>query len=99
MNDISACQMEKRKDDVVLCRARIGHTHLTHCHLLKGEPPPECEHCHCPLTVKHILLECGHYSRIRRKYYTVASVTSLFNSIQATKILQFLKEIGMFGKF
>ena len=33
-----------RKDEVVLCRARIGHTHLTHSYILKKDPPPQCEH-------------------------------------------------------
>ena len=43
-----------RKDDVVLCRARIGHTYMTHSYILKKDPPPQCEHCQCILTVRHI---------------------------------------------
>ena len=39
-----------RKDEVVLCRARIGHTHLTHSYILKNDPPPQCEHRQCILT-------------------------------------------------
>ena len=34
-----------RKDEVVLCRARIGHTYLTHSYILRKDPPPLCEHC------------------------------------------------------
>ena len=33
-----------RKDEVVVCRARIGHTHLTHSYILRKDPPPQCEH-------------------------------------------------------
>ena len=40
-----------RKDEVVLCRARIGHTYVTHSYILKKDPPPQCEHCQCILTV------------------------------------------------
>ena len=29
-----------RREESVLSRIRIGHTHLTHCFLLKGENPP-----------------------------------------------------------
>ena len=47
-----------RKDEVVLCRARIGHTHLTHSYILRKNPPPLCERCQCILTVRHILVEC-----------------------------------------
>ena len=49
-----------RKDEVVLCRARIGHTHLIHSYILKKDPPPRCEHCQDILTVRHILVECNH---------------------------------------
>ena len=31
-----------RKDEVVLCRARIGHTYMTHSYILKKDPPPQC---------------------------------------------------------
>ena len=57
-----------RKDEVVLCRARIGHSHLTHSYILSKDPPPECEHCQCILTVRHILVECNHFANKRRMY-------------------------------
>ena len=56
-----------RKDTIVLLRARIGHTHLTHSYILKKDPPPQCEHCKCILTVRHILVECSHFAE-KRKY-------------------------------
>ena len=31
-----------RREESVLTRIRIGHTHLTHCFLLKGEDHPQC---------------------------------------------------------
>ena len=31
-----------RHEESVLARIRIGHAHLTHCFLLKGEDPPQC---------------------------------------------------------
>ena len=54
-----------RKDEVVLCRARIGHTYMTHSYILKKDPPPQCEHCHSILTVRHILAECNHLAQTR----------------------------------
>ena len=47
-----------RRDSVLLNRLRIGHTRLTHSFLLSGDDLPECGTCQCPLTVKHILVEC-----------------------------------------
>ena len=54
------------KNEVILCRARIGHTHLTHSYILRKDPPPLCEHCQCILTVRHILVECNHFPRERK---------------------------------
>ena len=50
------------KDEVVLCGACIGHTHLTHSYILRKNPPPQCEHCQCILTVHHILVECNNFA-------------------------------------
>ena len=52
-----------RKDEVVLCRARIGNTHLTLSYILKKDPPPQCEHRQCIPTVRHIFVECNHFAR------------------------------------
>ena len=46
-----------RKDEHVLCRAR-----MTHSYILKKDPPPQCEHWQCILTVRHILVECNHFA-------------------------------------
>ena len=35
------------------CRAFNGHTHLTHSYILRKDPPPQCEHHQCVLTVYH----------------------------------------------
>ena len=58
-----------RKDEVVLCRACISHTHFTHSYILKKDPPPQCEHCQCILTVLHILVECNHLARTRNDIF------------------------------
>ncbi|GFX62963.1 RNase H domain-containing protein [Trichonephila clavipes] len=46
-----------RRHDVRLTRLRIGHTCLTHRHLLLGEIPPVCEFCQFELSILHILIE------------------------------------------
>ena len=58
-----------RKDEVVLCRARIGHTYMTHSYILKKDPPPQCEHSQCILTVHHILVECNHLAQTRNDIF------------------------------
>ena len=58
-----------RKDDVVLCRAHIGHTYLAHSYILNKDPPPQCDHCQCILTVRHILVECNHLAQTRNDVF------------------------------
>ena len=62
MGDWQSSYRRCRKDEVVLCRACIGHTHLTHSYILRKDPPPPCEHCQCILTVRHILVECNNFA-------------------------------------
>ena len=54
-----------RHDSVLLNRLLIGHTRLTHSYLLSGDDIPECGTCQCPLTVKHILVECVDLSDVQ----------------------------------
>ena len=86
-----------RKDEVVLCRARIGHTHLTHSYILKKDPPPQCEHCQCILTVRHILVECNHVARERKDIFGRKDVVELFR-FHPTRIVLFLKQIEFYYK-
>ena len=87
-----------RRDEVVLHRLKIGHTHLTHCHLLKGDDAPRCITCDCPLTVKHILLQCVDFEHIRRKYFNADSLSQLFSSVSAKSITDFIKEIKLYNR-
>ena len=43
----------RNRKEVIISRLRIGHTHITHWHLQKGEDSPICSTCKVPLTVKH----------------------------------------------
>lgn len=47
-----------RREEVVLTRLRIGHTGLTHGHLMTREEVPTCRQCGRRLTVRHILTDC-----------------------------------------
>ena len=87
-----------RKDEVVLCRARIGHTHLTHSYILRKDPPPLCEHCQCILTVRHILVECNHFARERKDIFGRRDVMESFR-FHPTLIVLFLKQIEFYYKF
>ena len=88
-----------RREEVVLARARIGHTHMSHSYLLKGEDVPECVGCCSFFTVKHFLVECDDYAHIRRRFYNVDDIKLLFEKISPTTILDFIHASGLFHRF
>ncbi|GFU46479.1 probable RNA-directed DNA polymerase from transposon X-element [Trichonephila clavipes] len=61
--------MPMRRTDVKLTRLRIGHTRLTHRHLLFGERAPECPSCHVSYTVHHILIDCPVFNHHRITFF------------------------------
>jgi len=79
-------------DTVLLNRLRIGHTCLTHSYLLSGDDLPECGTCQCSLTVKHILVDCVDVKDVQNKNFVASSIKDLFDSIEAHKIIDFIKE-------
>jgi len=81
-----------RHDTVLLNRLRIGHTCLTHSFLLSGDDLTECGTCQCPLTVKHILVECVDLKDVQNKPFVASAIKDLFDNIEAHKIIDFIKE-------
>ena len=85
-----------RREETVLSRLRIGHSRLTHSYLLTRDDPPECVPCQCPLTIKHILVECLDFDHIRSRYFEVDGLRMIFANVQPSKTISFLKDIGLF---
>jgi len=72
--------------DVVIIRLRIRHTRLS------GADQPECMTCQCPLTAKHILVECSDFNDTCNKQFVASSMEELFRTIDVHNILHFIKE-------
>jgi hypothetical protein len=88
-----------RRDELVIHRLRVGHSHLTHSYLLKKELPLVCEPCHVPLTVEHVLIGCSDSALQRRKYFNnCCSLDDSFSSFRCDIIIEFIKEIGIYRK-
>ena len=43
--------------------------HVSHSHLLRGDPPPACAYCRRPLSIRHLLIKCPCYLPIRSRHY------------------------------
>ena len=94
----SGCR--NRKDEVIINRLRIGHTRLTHSFRMENRPhPPLCDQCEGDheLTVKHILIECNFLKIIRRRHYDVTDLNQLFKTVSSKRILDFVKDIGLYN--
>ena len=89
-----------RRKEVVLTRLRIGHTRLTHSHLVCTEDAPRCAECNCPLTVRHVLVECPSLTPARSKYFTCGDLKELFSSGRTSpdSILSYLFHIGLLSR-
>ena len=98
---LSILSERSRREEIVLSRIRVGHSHFTHCFfLLKGEPPPFCIPCNQIFSVKHILIDCVDFSDSRNHYFKgTISLAQLFREVNTNKILAFIKAIGLFRKF
>ena len=67
----SSCRRAIRREEIVLCRLRLGHTRYTHSYLIDKTPEPECDRCRCLITVQHILIDCPIYQNKRRSMMTL----------------------------
>ena len=86
-----------RHESVIINRLRIGHTRLTHSHLLSGDDQPTCSSCGHPLTVHHILLDCVDLQDVRRKHFSVTCLRDLFQTVDNRTVIDFIKEIRFYS--
>ena len=86
------------RDAVIIQRLCIGHTQLTYSYLLSGTDQPECLACHCPLTVKHILIECPALTSSHNKHFTASLMKDHFDNVAARNIVNSIKEPDFYSK-
>lgn len=88
--------LNKRRDQVTLTRLRIGHTHLTHHHLITRDEPPLCNQCAVYISVKHILVDCPIYNVQRNQLQIKKQLKTIFNEHQQfQKVLNLLKTLKL----
>ena len=88
------CRIEQRKSPDV----ELDTLDLTYSYILKNEQAPFCIPCNELFTVKHFLITCAELNHIRTKYFNIKTVKDLLNDVPTNKIIDFLKEIGLFNK-
>lgn len=58
----------QRLQQRAITRILIGHSKITHSHLLNREEPPVCSLCNTQITIEHILYDCHKYNNHRQQY-------------------------------
>ena len=58
-------QQNTRLKEILLARLRLGHTKLTHAHIIQNTPPATCHRCNVRYTISHFLFHCPLYEDAR----------------------------------
>jgi len=80
-----------RNYEIIIHRLKIGHTYLTHGHLLRRETLPWCLACQVELTVELILLHCVSFTNACDDFFWVIA-----SKVASHSIISFIKETGFY---
>jgi len=84
----------KRKKEVTVTRAKIGHSYLTQVQLIKKEPAPICDTCYVTLSIEHIVIICPKYTEARKILQNPASLHQAFKDENTAAISTFFHNIN-----
>ena len=87
-----------RGEQAGITRCRLGRAGIAHSYILENEQAPFCVPCNELFAVKHFLVTCAEFDYIRTRCFSVKAIRELFNDVPSRKMLDFLKEIGLFNK-
>ena len=95
-------EAKERETQVLMTRLRIGHTRLTHCHLMEKPnggikpEPSKCNNCQVDLSIRHIFEECPQIADIRRATIGQRTMEQVLGpEAPIGRIKEFLKRIGI----
>ena len=86
-----------RGDAVILNWLQIGHTRVTHAHLV-GDYEAFCATCYTSLTVNHIVIECLQFNHLRQQYHFGSTLKELFNNTSVNDIIAFIKDTHFYTR-
>lgn len=89
----------KRKEQSILTRLHIGHTAITHRHLLQKEEPNVCQSCNTITTVQHIMHQCPDYADIQTRTGIATNPETAFSDTRLLqKVLDFIKQANLYNE-
>ena len=89
----------RRRNQVILTRPRIGQTRPTHDYLIKGTEEPKCEICQKKVSVKHFLVVCPKYNLERINRQIPAPLSQILDDEHEVKnLILFLSDINVISQ-
>ena len=88
-------QPNNRRDQVVLNRLRIGHSNVTHIHLITKENKKKCLRCDSDVTIKHLFIDCPMYNLERINVNLPKDLKECLNNTEKT--VNFLKLVDYYN--
>ncbi|KAL5240200.1 hypothetical protein ACI65C_007610 [Semiaphis heraclei] len=87
-----------RRQQVIWTRMKIGHTNITHIHLMRREPRPNCELCNnAPISTAHLLLECPNLTE-QRKIFPNLTLRDILSIKNFNYLITFLKITNLYNR-
>lgn len=86
-----------KKDTMVINRIKLGHSYLTHSHLLSKEPIEKCKWCSEPLSISHIF-NCNHAKNVslKRKHKINNYQEDINENDKLKNIISFIKDMDYY---
>lgn len=86
-----------RKTQCILTRLRIGHSNLTHSHLMSKNDINKCLKCEADITIYHLLIECNNY-QYERRAFSPNLRECLNDTEKVSAVMSFLKCIELYNR-
>jgi hypothetical protein len=82
-----------RKDEVIINRLRLGHSKISHGHLMRREEPVLSQICGELLTIKYLFIHCRSYTESRNNREILENIYEALgpNEDNLKKLFYFLK--------
>ena len=93
--DWQSSYRRRRKDEIVLCRVRISHTHLTHSYILKKNPSLSVSTV--SVFQQFATVECNNFDEKRKDVFGGRDIVESFRLHHVNFIL--FKIIQFYNKF
>jgi hypothetical protein len=86
-----------RRQQVIWTRIKIEHPNITHVHLMRREPRPNCELCNnAPIFITHLLLECPNLTK-QRKIFPHLTLRDILSIDNFNYLITFLKITNLYN--